>query len=682
MNSLRRHVNYSSKLIIFPKVGLVFIVCYGNIPRSLVYSSDFKITNFSQVLLWCPAHSFKARYLKFSNNPKTFFWIMVAFSGLCRSLSRLAKGTAAEYKFWKSSTNHTSLPVQEKRVSIILDSPGAPTMSNSMKTLGVPGVGHMSQAVSDGELNMSGRGCGGSRTSLPGAQGEDSQGSSVVSWAVCFEKLLEDPVGVRYFTAFLRSEVSAENILFYQACEKFRKIQPSRIKELTEEARSIFQTYLSDNAPYPVNIDDTAHVEEKDLQKPTSDMFAKAQTQIFKLMKMDSYRRFVRSPLYQKCTLASVEGKPLPSIPSEPTCAKSWENMSSASPSLNDNKRKMDNQWDKRGSWGVDVTLSKVSVSRKESRMSNCNVELDSFCRQIENGRSSPRFSEHHSDGGVEGGYCCVYLPDGSASLAPTRPGLPIKEMLSGLCEKRCFPLKDIVIYLQGKEKQPLLMEQDSTVLRDQQVYLELRVTFMLEVVFTGKTVGIMVKSSKTLQEALSAILQKHQLGLHEALVTLSGSDTPLSMNTNVFSLANKKLQLDKAKVSSLKTSAVSQERTTSPLAPDISVSSQTDRPKPRVRKNPEMEAMIELLSRAQACRVDDQRGLLTKEHLELPQFLLKGPDQEQSLQGEDGQAAGRQGDGTPKDTKHTVVPPSTTTPVGHPDVTDSKHKKPQKSYV
>lgn len=54
---------------------------------------------------------------------------------------------------------------------------------------------------------------------------------------------------------------------------------------------------------------------------------------------------------------------------------------------------------------------------------------------------------------GVEGGYCCVYLPDGSASLAPTRNGQPIKDMLASLCEKRGFPLKDVIIYLQGKDK-------------------------------------------------------------------------------------------------------------------------------------------------------------------------------------------------------------------------------------
>ena len=53
----------------------------------------------------------------------------------------------------------------------------------------------------------------------------------------------------------------------------------------------------------------------------------------------------------------------------------------------------------------------------------------------------------------VEGGYCCVYLPDGSASLASTRPGLPLRDMLASLCEKRGFPLKDIIIYLHDKDR-------------------------------------------------------------------------------------------------------------------------------------------------------------------------------------------------------------------------------------
>lgn len=50
--------------------------------------------------------------------------------------------------------------------------------------------------------------------------------------------------------------------------------------QLKAGARSIYNTYLSDSAPYSVNIDDTAKTEEKDLEQPTPDMFNKAQAQV------------------------------------------------------------------------------------------------------------------------------------------------------------------------------------------------------------------------------------------------------------------------------------------------------------------------------------------------------------------------------------------------------------------
>ncbi|KAG7275718.1 hypothetical protein CRUP_009821, partial [Coryphaenoides rupestris] len=133
------------------------------------------------------------------------------------------------------------------------------------------------------------------------------------------------------------------------------------------------------------------------------------------------------------------------------------------------------------------------------------------------------------------------------ASLAPTRPGLSLRDMLAGLCEKRGFPLKDVIIYLRGKDR-PLSMEQDCSVLRDQQVTLELRVMLRLEVVSTGKTMGIMVKSSKTLQDALSVVLHKHQLKPQDTVVTMAGSSEPLDMCTSVYKLANKKLILHSVK--------------------------------------------------------------------------------------------------------------------------------------
>ncbi|KAG7275721.1 hypothetical protein CRUP_009824 [Coryphaenoides rupestris] len=59
----------------------------------------------------------------------------------------------------------------------------------------------------------------------------------------------------------------------------------------------------------------------------------------------------------------------------------------------------------------------------------------------------------------------------------------------------------------------------------------------------------------------------------------------------------------------------------------------QPDRNQPRPSKNRDLEALLEMLSRAQCSRVDDQRGLLTKEHLQLPSFLLLPPPAEQQQQ-------------------------------------------------
>ncbi|XP_067312797.1 regulator of G-protein signaling 14a isoform X1 [Pseudorasbora parva] len=520
---------------------------------------------------------------------------MVVIRNLCQRFCRLARGASLQIKLSKSR-------VLKMR-------------SNEYQT----------QAVSDGELNLKLSSCG-SSSSLSesssrsgGHQCADGPASRVVSWAVCFERLLEDHVGVRYFTEFLRSEVSAENILFHQACEKFKKIPPTRLEELKKEARSIYNSFLSESSLHAVNIDDTAQMEESALETPTPDMFDKAQAQIFKLMKMDSYTRFVRSPLYQNCMLACVEGRPLPNIGTpEP---KSKMSKKSATPPSNrksvelkvpssDSKTNRKKRLEKRGSWGADQSYQYMTVSRKESQISvksNSSLELGSGFGRTENGRCSVNISDPEalsSGSPTADKYCCVYLPDGTASLAPARPGLTLRDMLSSLCEKRGFPLKDVLIYLHGKDK-PLSLDQDSSVCGDQQLTLELKVTFALEIVFSGRTIGIIAKSSKTLGDAISFILEKHQLRPQDVQVTLSGSDEPLNLSTNVFRLASKTMRLDKVKVG-LETQASSP-------APKVNQ---------RQRKHQEMDVLVELLSRAQCSRVDDQRGLLTKEHLELPQFL------------------------------------------------------------
>ncbi|KAI5626788.1 regulator of G-protein signaling 14, partial [Silurus asotus] len=509
------------------------------------------------------------------------------------------------------------------------------------------------------ELNMSRLSGTGSSPSLStsSAGGEapgevDGPASRVVSWAVCFERLMEDPVGVRYFTAFLNSEVSAENILFWQACEKFQKIPPTNVDELKKQARSIFDLYISESSFNAVNIDDTARVNERDLEKPTTEMFSKAQQQIYKLMKFDSYARFVRSPLYQNCMLASVEGRPLPDLEPQnksvtPNSGRKTTNLKTPS---SDSKAAKNKKIEKRGSWG-DLSYRQVTVTRQESQISvksSSSVELGSLANRSDDGcLSGP---DPNSSGRADK-YCCVFLPDGTASLAPARAGMTLRDMLSGLCEKRGFPMKDIVIYLQGKDKrqQPLSLDQDSSVLQDQQVTLELRITFTLEIVFTGKTIVIMAKSSKTLADAVSSVLQKQQLRQQDAIITLSGSKEPLNMDTTVLRLGNKTLCLDKVKRGGggdVKPSpAVDRVRISTKPRNEMDASKSnlqrlhylggskaknfnTTNPRKLVVFNTINKAsstcacLVEMLTRVQCSRADDQRGLLTKEQLELPTFL------------------------------------------------------------
>lgn len=478
-----------------------------------------------------------------------------------------------------------------------------------------------------------------SNSSLPTVPSEGTRGvGQVASWAVSFERLLEDPMGVRYFTAFLKSEVSAENILFWLACEKFRKIPAYQSEQLKREALSIYNSFLSSNATSPINIDDRVRVEEKDVQNPHADIFQKAQQQIFKLMKFDSYTRFVRSQLYQSCMLANVEGRPLPELDPRGKPLMSTKHISNTSPreqvKFDKTKERLkaktstpeaddvverrkvnlqgiigkDKRKEKRGSWG------ESPISFKTGLVKSSEVE---------------KLVARSADGGVDK-YCCVFLPDGTASLTPARPGVTVRKMLTGVCEKRGLPLSDIIIYLQGKDKQPLSLDQDSSVLKDQQVFLELRVTFAVKVAFAGKTVAVVVKSNKTLQDALAAMLNKYRLRAQDATVTMGGSGQIISMNTAVTSLANKTLILDKRvdQASGLKGSfsppSVQDRRgaVDANMFPSGNSRSNARQKNPGLRRTYDMEGLVELLNRAQTCSADDQRGLLKKEHLMLPQFL------------------------------------------------------------
>ncbi|XP_054833618.1 regulator of G-protein signaling 14 [Eublepharis macularius] len=535
-------------------------------------------------------------------------------------------------------------------------------MLGKPKHLGVQN-GRMGLAVSDGELNSSGtRGSNNSVASLPSSQSvSHSLGQSVARWAESFETLLQDRLGVAYFTEFLKKEFSAENVYFWQACERFQQIPASSTQQLAQEARRIYDEFLSSHSVSPVNIDRQAWIGEEMLAAPTPEMFNVQQLQIFNLMKFDSYARFVKSPLYQACARAESQGQPLPELrphsrsgspPSDhgkktklkagkslPLGVEAAGNLGSRSPRRS--FRKADR---KERPWGEERNGSEGPSLWRESQGSlNSSASLDlgflSSCAtsssQTESHRKSLTGPESDNQNQPVK-YCCIYLPDGTASLVPVRPGLSIQEMLAGICERRGLHLPNIKIYLAGNEK-PLALNQDSLVLMDQEVKLETRVSFELEITPINKTVRIMAKSTKQLREALKPILGKYGLDDTRVLLRRPGELHALNMEEKVSTVDSQKLVLESdAEVKPVGVNHAVTSPSHGQSEDDSSVETESEAESlsemhcsftrltrsNQNRRTYDLEALVELLNRAQSCRVNDQRGILSKEDLVLPDFL------------------------------------------------------------
>lgn len=72
----------------------------------------------------------------------------------------------------------------------------------------------------------------------------------VRSWGQSFDKLMCCPAGRNSFRQFLRTEFSEENMLFWLACDEFRKETNKSVIE--EKARVIYEDYISILSPKEV----------------------------------------------------------------------------------------------------------------------------------------------------------------------------------------------------------------------------------------------------------------------------------------------------------------------------------------------------------------------------------------------------------------------------------------------
>ncbi|XP_059842748.1 regulator of G-protein signaling 17-like [Hypanus sabinus] len=129
----------------------------------------------------------------------------------------------------------------------------------------------------------------------------------ITSWTQGFDKVMGTEAGREIFRQFLRTEYSEENMLFWLACEEFKKEKNSKVIE--EKARIIYENFISILSPKEVSLDSRVReIVNRNLMNPSPVMFEDAQVQIYSLMHRDSFPRFLNSNLYK-----SLTAKPKPS---------------------------------------------------------------------------------------------------------------------------------------------------------------------------------------------------------------------------------------------------------------------------------------------------------------------------------------------------------------------------------
>ncbi|XP_068615930.1 regulator of G-protein signaling 20-like [Brachionichthys hirsutus] len=129
------------------------------------------------------------------------------------------------------------------------------------------------------------------------------------SWGQSFDKLMSCPAGRNSLRQFLRTEFSEENMLFWLACDEFRK--ETNKSAVEEKARVVYEDYISILSPKEVSLD--SRVREtinRNMQEPNLQTFDDAQLQIYTLMQRDSYPRYMNSPAYKNLLNTLSEQSP------------------------------------------------------------------------------------------------------------------------------------------------------------------------------------------------------------------------------------------------------------------------------------------------------------------------------------------------------------------------------------
>uniref|UniRef100_A0AAZ3QMR7 Regulator of G protein signaling 6 n=1 Tax=Oncorhynchus tshawytscha TaxID=74940 RepID=A0AAZ3QMR7_ONCTS len=134
------------------------------------------------------------------------------------------------------------------------------------------------------------------------AESKEPSQQRVRKWGFSLEEALKDPAGRDQFLKFLESEFSSENLQFWLAVQDLKR-QP--LENVAERAQEIWTEFLAEGATSSINLDSHSYERTSaNLKDPGRYSYEDAQDHIYKLMKSDSYTRYLRSNAYQNLLMA------------------------------------------------------------------------------------------------------------------------------------------------------------------------------------------------------------------------------------------------------------------------------------------------------------------------------------------------------------------------------------------
>eukprot|EP01095_Lingulamoeba_sp_RSL-Kostka_P004782 TRINITY_DN159_c0_g1_i1.p1 TRINITY_DN159_c0_g1~~TRINITY_DN159_c0_g1_i1.p1 ORF type:complete len:194 (+),score=60.68 TRINITY_DN159_c0_g1_i1:117-698(+) len=113
-----------------------------------------------------------------------------------------------------------------------------------------------------------------------------------------FKEILEDPELRKYFHEFCKKRFCDENIKFYEAVEEYKKLDGNKQKESVKE---IYNKFVRPECDFQINIDNDVVVDiENGLDNPDQNIFDRANSSVYGLMRQASYPAFLKSNIYKE----------------------------------------------------------------------------------------------------------------------------------------------------------------------------------------------------------------------------------------------------------------------------------------------------------------------------------------------------------------------------------------------